>query len=133
MFKSCTRKVILIASVVFTMLAIGVWHYCRAETIAKDAERVPEFFGLESFEYRLQDKLHSQDNDGCMSFGVITYWLADIHTLNCNVRENMLDRGAVESNKRISLEVARGDILGRMTLYPDSTSYKATIIYRKIK
>lgn len=117
----------------FAMLAIGVWHYYRDETIVKDAGRVPEFFGLESFEYRLQDKLYSQDNDGCMSFGVTTYWLADIDTVKSNVMEDMLDRGAVESDKRISLEVARGDILGRMTLYSDSTSYKATIIYRKIK
>lgn len=117
----------------FAMLAIGVWHYYRAETIVKDAERVPEFFGLKSFEYRLQDKLYSQDNDGCMSFGVTTYWLAVIDTFKSNVREDMLDRGAVESDKRISLDVARGDILGRMTLYPDSTSYRATIIYRKIK
>lgn len=128
------QNIIIIASVVIAMLAIGIWHYYyRAETVAKDEERIPEFFGLNSFEYRLQDKLYSQDSDGCMSFGVITYWLTDVDAVKSNPWDDMLEHGAVESNKNISLEVVREDILGRMTLYRDSTSTKATITYRKIK
>ncbi len=131
--SSQKQNIIIIASVVIAMLAIGIWYYYRAETIAKDEDCVSEFFGLSPFEYRLQDKLYSQDCNGCTSFGIITYWLADIDTINSNVRDDMLEHGAVESDGCICLEVIRGDILGRMTLYRDSLSSKATITYSKIK
>lgn len=122
----------MIASVVVAVLAISIWNHYRAETIAKNPNRIPEFFGLKTFKYRLQDEMYSQDSEGCVGFGCISYWLTEIDTVNSNVREDMLERGALESDGSLKLVTETGDVTGQMTLYCDSTSVKATVNYRKI-